>query len=431
MNEKNSDNTEKKLSRLEVMRKLFYFGLGVKRWILTGVIGISISSIGFAFVIKNIFTLGLPDVIPWHLEGVLLGIAGLGIILISLYKLYQSTAPLLLSSSRLDVLTETIYKRRSLSRGPKIVAIGGGTGLSTLLSGMKSYSDNLTAMITVADDGGSSGRLRRELGILPPGDFRNCLVAMSDSETLLRDLFQYRFAQGNGLEGHSFGNLFIAAMAEVTGSFEKALLESSQVLAVHGRTLPVTLSQISLSAQLLDGTVIDGETTITEQGGSIDRILISPQDATAYPVALEAISNADILVIGPGSLYTSIIPNLLVNGVAKTIRESKATKIYVCNVATQMGETDGYSASDHLKALQKHTFRSIVEYAIVSEDSNNLEYHLQTNQVKSDSEDIVNVKVIKEDLIDTKLPARHNALKLAQVIMDVYDGKYLSNKPIT
>ena len=254
---------------------------------------------------------------------------------------------------------------------------------------------------------------------------------MSDSETLVRDLFQYRFAQGNGLEGHSFGNLFIAAMAEVTGSFEKALLESSQVLAVHGRTLPVTLSQISLSAQLLDGTVIDGETTITEQGGSIDRILISPQDATAYPVALEAISNADILVIGPGSLYTSIIPNLLVNGVAKTIRESKATKIYVCNVATQMGETDGYSASDHLKALQKHTFRSIVEYAIVSEDSNNLEYHLQTNQVKSDSEDIVNVKVIKEDLIDTKLPARHNALKLAQVIMDVYDGKYLSNKPIT
>ena len=285
MNEKNSDNTEKKLSRLEVMRKLFYFGLGVERWILTGVIGISISSIGFAFVIKNIFTLGLPDVIPWHLEGVLLGIAGLGIILISLYKLYQSTAPLLLSSSRLDVLTETIYKRRSLSRGPKIVAIGGGTGLSTLLSGMKSYSDNLTAMITVADDGGSSGRLRRELGILPPGDFRNCLVAMSDSETLLRDLFQYRFAQGNGLEGHSFGNLFIAAMAEVTGSFEKALLESSQVLAVHGRTLPVTLSQISLSAQLLDGTVIDGETTITEQGGSIDRILISPHDATAYPVA--------------------------------------------------------------------------------------------------------------------------------------------------
>ena len=156
MNEKNSDNTEKKLSRLEVMRKLFYFGLGVKRWILTGVIGISISSIGFAFVIKNIFTLGLPDVIPWHLEGVLLGIAGLGIILISLYKLYQSTAPLLLSSSRLDVLTETIYKRRSLGRGPKIVAIGGGTGLSTLLSGMKSYSDNLTAMITVADDGGRS-----------------------------------------------------------------------------------------------------------------------------------------------------------------------------------------------------------------------------------------------------------------------------------
>ena len=148
-------------------------------------------------------------------------------------------------------------------------------------------------------------------------------------------------------------------------------------------------------------------------------------------MALEAISNADILVIGPGSLYTSIIPNLLVNGVAKTIRESKATKIYVCNVATQMGETDGYSASDHLKALQKHTFRSIVEYAIVSEDSNNSEYHLQTNQVKSDSEDIVNVKVIKEDLIDTKLPARHNALKLAQVIMDVYDGKYLSNKPIT
>lgn len=430
MYKRNSDNPEKRLSGLEVMRKLFYFGLGVKRWILAGIIGVSISSLGFAFVIKNVFTLGLPNVLPWHLEGVLLGISGLVIMLISLYKLYKSIAPLLLSSSRLDILTETIYKRRSLSRGPKIVAIGGGTGLSTLLSGIKSYSDNLTAMITVADDGGSSGRLRRELGILPPGDFRNCLVAMSDSETLVRDLFQYRFDQGDGLEGHSFGNLFIAAMAEVTGSFEKALIESSQVLAVHGRTLPVTLSQISLSAQLLDGTVVNGETTITERGGSIDQILISPQDAEAYPVALEAISNADILVIGPGSLYTSIIPNLLVNGVAKTIRESNATKIYVCNVATQMGETDGYSASDHLEALQKHTFRSIVEYAIVSEDSKKLEYPLRTKQVKSDSGNVGNVRMIKEDLIDAKFPARHNALKLAQVIMDVYDGKYLSNKQI-
>ena len=250
MNNKDSDkgplveHEDHRRSWIKVFRKLSYFGLGVKRWILVGVIGVAISSIGAAFVIKNLFSLRLPDLLPWYFEGILISIVGVAIVLLAIYELYRSIAPLLFSSAGLDVLADTIYRRRSRGRGPRIVAIGGGTGLSTLLSGIKAHTDNITAMITVTDDGGSSGRLRRELGMLPPGDFRNCLVAMSDSETLVRDLFQYRFKHGDGLEGHSFGNLFIAAMAEVTGSFEEALIESSHVLAVHGRTIPVTLSHL-------------------------------------------------------------------------------------------------------------------------------------------------------------------------------------------
>ena len=324
-------------SGLGVLRKLFYFGLGVKRWLLVAVIGISISLIGLAFVIKNLFSLRLPELLPWYLEGVVIAGVGGVVMLLSIYGLYRSVGPLLFPSASIDTLADTIYTRRSRGRGPRIVAIGGGTGLSVLLRGVKAYTDNLTAIVTVADDGGSSGRLRRELGVLPPGDFRNCLVAMSDSEPLVRDLFQYRFKQGDGLEGHSFGNLFIAAMTSVTGSFEQALLESSQVLAVHGQILPATLANVRLSARLTDGAVVHGESSITERGGSIDQIFIDPQDADAYPKAVDAIKQAQLVLIGPGSLYTSILPNLLVSEIGDAISESAAAKVYVCNVATQKG----------------------------------------------------------------------------------------------
>ena len=405
------------------MPKLFYVGLGVKRWLLVSAIGIATSSIGLAFVIKNLFDLSLPDVLPWYLEGVLLGAAGLAVMLLGVYGLYRSVGPLLFAPATFDALADTIYTRRSRGRGPRIVAIGGGTGLSVLLRGLKAYTDNLSAIVTVADDGGSSGRLRRELGVLPPGDFRNCLVALSDDESLVRELFQYRFDQGDGLEGHSFGNLFIAAMTNVTGSFEEALSVSSRVLAVHGQILPATVANLSLSARLADGAVVRGESTITERGGSIQEITIEPPDAQAYPQAVEAIGQAQLIVIGPGSLYTSILPNLLVTGIADAIRESTAPKVYVCNVATQKGETDGYTLVDHVEALQAHTFDTIVDYAVANNRRVELAPQFAGDPVVHDERQIGHIDVVQDDLVAPEHATRHNPDKLARLIMDVYHGR--------
>ena len=285
--------------------KLFYLGMGVKRWLLVGAFGIAVCSIGFAYLLRKLFELRFPNFLPSYYEGILLMAVGVLTILLAIYGLYRSVGPLLLSTPNINSMADTIYARRSRGRGPRVVAIGGGTGLSVLLRGLKAHTDNLSAIVTVGDDGGSSGRLRRELGVLPPGDFRNCLVAMSDAESLVTELFQYRFNEGNGLEGHSFGNLFIAAMTNVTGSFERALYESSRVLAVHGQILPTTTANLSLSARMTDGSLVHGESLIGGREGTIERIVIEPEDAQAYPPALKAIGEAQIIVIGPGSLYTS------------------------------------------------------------------------------------------------------------------------------
>ena len=416
-------------SRWTVLRKFFYLGLGVKRWLLFGAIGIAIWSIGAAFVIKNLFSLNFPDFLPWHWEGVALGLVGVAVILLSIYGLYRSIGPLLFASSSIDTLADTIYTRRSRGRGPRVVAIGGGTGLSVLLRGLKAYTDNLSAVVTVADDGGSSGRLRRELGVLPPGDFRNCLVAMSEDESLVRDLFQYRFDQGNGLQGHSFGNLFIAALTDVTGSFERALFESSRVLAVHGQILPATVANLKLSAKLVDGTVVQGESSITERGGAIDHIMIEPQDAAAYPQAVEAIGQAQLIVYGPGSLYTSILPNLLVSGIGEALRESGAAKIYVCNVATQKGETDGYTVADHVDALQKHTFPDIADCVLTNDPPRELGAAFLGEPVIHEGGQMRHVRLVGADLADPDSPVRHDSTKLAQVVMDVYHGKRTTDAP--
>ena len=289
-------------SRWTGLLRLLYPGLGLKRWLLVGAMGIAVWSIGVAFLLRKVFDVRPPDFLPSYYEGILLLVAAVGLIALALYGLYRSIGPLVLSHDNIDSLADTIYTRRARGRGPRIVAIGGGTGLSVLLRGLKAYTDNITAIITVADDGGSSGRLRRELGVLPPGDFRNCIVAMSDSESLLAELFQYRFDQGDGLKGHSFGNLFIAAMTGVTQNFEKALLESSKVLAVHGQVVPATVANLRLSARLRDGNTVRGESDITEHGGEIEHLSIEPADAEAYAPAMEAIRDAQMVVIGPGSL---------------------------------------------------------------------------------------------------------------------------------
>ena len=406
--------------KLAVLRKLSYVGLGIKRWLLVGSVGVGICSVGLAFVIKNLFDLTSPDILPWYLEGVIIAVIGVGVILLSAYGLYKSVRPLIFPADSINTLANTIYTRRSRGRGPRIVAIGGGTGLSVLLRGLKTYTDNLSAVVTVADDGGSSGRLRRELSVLPPGDFRNCLVAMSDDESLVGELFQYRFDQGNGLQGHSFGNLFIAAMTNVTGSFGRALYESSRVLAVHGQILPATVANLSLTARLTDGTTVQGESSISERGGSIDHVRIDPQDAAAYPQAVEAIEQAQMVVVGPGSLYTSILPNLLVAGIADAVKASTGTKLYVCNVATQTGETDGYSVADHVKALQSHTFPTIVDYVVVNSAPKELGSRGDGQPVLGGEDPVEHARVIGEDLVDPTHPVRHDSTKLAQVIMDVY-----------
>ena len=395
-------------------------GIGLKRWMLLAALGMLICFIGLLYVFQSFITPTLPDLLPFYLEGILLLVGGAVVVYLALFGLYRSVGPLILERPTIDDIANTIYTRRSLARGPRIVAIGGGTGLSVLLRGLKAYTDNLTAIVTVGDDGGSSGRLREELGVLPPGDFRNCLVAMSDAESLVTELFQYRFDEGGCLKGHSFGNLFIAAMTSVTESFDKALVESSRVLAVHGRIVPATMANLRLSVELANGGVIHGESRVAYAEGGIERLMIDPPNAMAHPMAIEALRDAQLIVIGPGSLYTSILPNLMVSGIADAISASAATKVYVTNIATQQGETEGYSVLDHHDALTKHTFPAIVDHVIANDNPRELGAEFFGAPVRYGGEQIDRARLHLHDLADAAHPVRHDSEKLAQAIMDVY-----------
>ena len=416
-------NGSGRASGWETFIKFAYAGLGVKRWILLWSAGVGIIAIGLAFVSKNVFDIYLPNFLPWYFEGVLIGVLGAAAVVVSVYGLYRSVGHLVLATSGIDSLADTLYTRRYRARGPRIVTIGGGTGMSVLLRGLKEHTDNISAIVTVGDDGGSSGRLRENFGVLPPGDFRNCLIALSDDETLVRDLFQYRFDRGEGLEGHSFGNLFIAAMTDITGNFEAALEEFSRVLAVHGRVLPATNANIHLSAKLFDGTVIDGESNIGTNGGVIQELMIRPHDAAAVPAVIEAILDAEMIVIGPGSLYTSILPNLLVKGIAEAVVNAGAQRLYICNVATEHGETIGYTVADHVAALQKHTGRTIVDYVVANSGTAELGPPYKGRLVQNDEYGIEHAKLVTADLIDRDFPVRHDAGKLADCILGVYHKK--------
>lgn len=310
--------------------------------------------------------------------------------------------------------------------GPHVAALGGGHGLSTLLRGLKEHASDLTAIVTVADDGGSSGKLRRALGMLPPGDFRNCLTALADSESLMTRLFQYRFGEGTGLSGHSFGNLFITAMAEISGSFERGLAESSKVLAVQGRVLPSTLHDVTLVAHLReekDGTLnrVAGESRIPQANGTIERVFLEPERVPAYPDALRAILHADLILAGPGSLYTSVLPNLLVPDIVEAVRASRAIKAYVCNVATQKGETDHYTVADHVAALDLHLEPGLFPLVLAND---NLRV---ARGLPEGVEMVVPVKpvtatcrLITADLVDPACPWRHDPARLGRAVLDVY-----------
>ena len=349
----------------QILRILSWFlpGLVIKRWMITSAIGFLISLLGLAIwtdlmpLVKmlTIFEWAL-DVFKRYIPVYVLGpiIILLGFLLIgigqnrSINSIQKALVP-----EKSTFLVDALRVKSKLNRGPNIVAIGGGTGLSTLLKGLKNYSSNITAIVTVSDDGGSSGILRKKLGVQPPGDIRNCLAALSNEEPILTRLFQYRFSGGSGLDGHSFGNLFLSALTTITGSLEKAVQASSKVLAVQGQVLPATNIDVILWAELEDGEKIYGESKISESKKLISRIGYLPENPSALPSALESIKEADLIVLGPGSLYTSLLPNLLVPEIVDALLKSIAPKIYISNLMTQPGETDGLDVYQHIKSIEK------------------------------------------------------------------------------
>lgn len=321
-------------------------------------------------------------------------------------------------------MREARRRARQIQRRPRIVALGGGTGLSVVLRGLKEFDVDLTAVVTVADDGGSSGRLRSDFAMPPPGDIRNCLVALADTEPLLERLLQFRFPAGEGLAGHSFGNLFLAAMTHIMGDFESAIRETSRVLAVRGRVLPAVREDVVLRAVLTDGTVVEGESNIPLAAGQVERVELVPNDLKPLPEVLEAIAEADAIVVGPGSLYTSILPNLLVPGLAEAITNSSAKKVFVCNVMTQPGETDAFSAARHVEAIYRHVPQPLFDYIIVNAaplpDEALEKYQAQNSYpVLVDMEALhrLGLRVIARDFVHYATYARHDSRLIAEQIV--------------
>lgn len=402
-------------------------GIGIKRWLALLFVGITLLSLGAAYLLVEAYrTQPFPEFVyylslqflPRPVRALLFGAVGLVLIGFSLYRLNQSL--LVVMPIRGTSLAETLYRRRLRQRGLKIVCIGGGTGMSTLLRGLKNYSENLTAIITVADDGGSSGKLRREMGLLPPGDFRQCIAALADAEPLMTRLLEYRFPNDTGLGGHAFGNLFIAAMAGVTGNSERALMESSRVLAVRGRIMPSTLENVVLCAEVRGShdkqiARVMGESQIAKFGLPVERVYLEPEHVPAYPGAVRALLEADLIIIGPGSLYTSVLPNLLVKDVCAAVGASAARKLYVCNVATERGETDGYAVEDYLAALEAHCHGLPVEQVLVNNNWNaTLPPTAGIEFVKPRTQ---NPQYFYADVVDEARPWRHDSEKLARAIM--------------
>ena len=411
--------------------KWFIPGMHIKRWLLLLLFGVAIMGLGFGYFLREVYlSYTFPSEVyyltlqflPRYVRGALFVGLSAAVILFAIWQLNRSLLSAFLRPGSDESLVNIIYNHRYLRRGPKIVAIGGGTGLSTLLRGLKEHTGNLTAVVTVADDGGSSGRLREELGLPPPGDLRNCIAALADAEPLMTRLFQYRFSEGSGLEGHSFGNLFIAAMTSVTGNFEDAVRETSRVLAVRGQILPSTLESVSLSAMTHDNESIHGESQITSRGSRIKEVFIHPGDVQANPDAIRAILEADMVVVGPGSLFTSVLPNLLVDGIRRAIEMSKTVKVYVCNVATERGETDTFAVSDHFVALYRHVHDQLFHYIIANNNisTNGVGEAQAPEPVRIDGAQIQGTAVIAADVVSEENRYYHDAAKLAKAVMDLY-----------
>ncbi|RKY34525.1 MAG: hypothetical protein DRP78_06435 [Candidatus Omnitrophota bacterium] len=409
--------------------KWLFPGMKVKRWIVLNAVSLCIIVLGTIKAVAEFSANAFP------VFGVLILILGIFLLIFSVKKMLKSFFTILNPRYEEKKLVEIVYKKRKLSRGQKIVVIGGGTGLSMLLQGLKAYTSNLTAIVTVADDGGSSGRLRKQFNILPPGDIRNCLVALAEAEPLMQQLFQFRFQKGTELAGHNFGNLFITVMTELMGSFDEAIKESSKVLAISGRVIPMTLKKVSLMAEHTNGKKTYGETNISNSKVPINSIHLVPENCLPTNDALVAIAEAEAIVLGPGSLYTSILPNLMVKNIPEAIMASQAVKIYVCNVMTQAGETDNYTAYQHLKTIKEHVNCKIIDYCLLNNGTipeNYLKKYKEENAypVIADIERIeaIGITVIADNLISTTDYVRHNSEKIASLIMELLST--LKNKGI-
>ena len=412
-------------------------GLFIKRWMAVSATGVLVASLGLAIstgmtpiyyilqLLKNL--LGwITTVVPNYISGPLMIALGVVLVLWSQTRSLNSISEAFYPAGD-EQLVDRLLSHRRLLRGPKIVGLGGGTGLSTLLRGLKEYSANITAIVTVADDGGSSGRLRREMGVLPPGDIRNCIAALADEERLLTELFQYRFTAGDGLTGHSFGNLFLTAMSEIEGDLEQAIAASSKVLAIRGQVLPATLTDVNLWAKLADGRRIHGESSITEAKGKILTIGCIPPNPPALPKAVQAILEADLIIIGPGSLYTSVIPNLLVPEIAAAIASRNVPRIYICNIMTQPGETDDYTVSDHIKAIDKacgyQLFDAVLTQGTVPPANALIRYAQEDSHPVILDRDLVKQlgrRIVMSNIMDVDPDTgylRHDPYRLAQVLL--------------
>lgn len=402
-----------------------------RKWLTSGIAGFILILAGIVVLVYDIEIKTIQLIIALLLcgAGLILGYTCFRRILIALIN-FTKNGHMTASNNMLDI-GKTIIHRKQLREGPQIAVIGGGTGISTLLRGLKRYTANISAIITVADDGGGSGTLRRDLGLLPPGDIRNCILALAETEPQMEKLLQYRFQEGE-LKGQSFGNLFLAAMAGISDDFESAVRNMSQVLAVTGTVLPVTSEDINLVAELEDGTLIRGESRIgshhTFHPGRIKRVFLDKDNVKPLQSALAAIDNASVIILGPGSLYTSIIPNLLVDQVAERIARSSATKIYVANVMTQPGETEGYSVYDHIKAIYRHAGEEgFIDYCIVNTGrvpDDIYRRYLQDGAsiVKPEAWKIkkLGIKVVEKDLLQiSKGYVRHDPMKLMRAVAEV------------
>jgi len=410
-------------------------GMRVKRWVLLLLIGMFVIGLGAAELpvvvdLNYQHSLLVPFLSP-VLQVTLWLVVGSILVTIAVLLLNRSVLSAFRRADQ-DEVVEVVYRHRQRQRGPKVVAIGGGHGLNTLLRGLKEYTDNITAIVTVADDGGSSGRLRRDLGMLPPGDFRNCIAALSDAEGLVSQLFQYRFGKDTDLDGHSFGNLYLTAMTAITGSFEAALKESSRVLAVRGRVIPSTLAQVTLCADVSTSVTgldrsqgndgwqqICGESNITIAHKQVQRVYLKPERVPAYPEALRAILSADLIVAGPGSLYTSVLPNLLVPDLTRAIASVRVPKVYVCNVATQVGETEGYDVNAHVRALRNHVGPDLFQVVLANRALSGIKPPgVGVDWVRLPRPETVDYQLVTHDLLDHRRPWRHDPAKLAQALME-------------